>query len=459
MDGDGISDDTDSCPNQHETINGFQDNDGCPDTPPVTEDCNKVDIDEKITTHQFYSRVKGKIVALSNWESCVFNERYLRIEAVLENTRDIKYIIDTYPLNNPGIYQYENSIFLDENEKRNISYDLSKITPTNIHGLKLDVNVAFDYYITKYIMSDLIGFAPSDEKIWDLGKKIKESKLKDTPYLDLYSADGVKKFVIAFASYMQDNPGEFVILAAEAGLSYTESMIKEKISAVLAAVEVITASVLLLYDSFTAPAEETVLIEFKILMNPVRGITVTINVTPQTIEANEGAIITVSGRLSDYQGIGLQGKTVTIDLAGVSSSTATDTAGNYRITLSGVKVSTVGASDVRVGYAGDSVYDAITEFSSINVIPPLPKVKINNFNTDKSEYHAGDNAIITLGFVNSGNLRAHARAQIAVYDPNGKQVDDLKVKEYWLNAAESATATFVWTIPSSLAAGTYTVDA
>src|SRR5262245_48879316 len=35
-DGDGIPDVNDSCPKQKETINGYQDNDGCPDTPPPT---------------------------------------------------------------------------------------------------------------------------------------------------------------------------------------------------------------------------------------------------------------------------------------------------------------------------------------------------------------------------------------------------------------------------------------
>ena len=35
-DGDGINDDSDSCPSQAETINGYQDSDGCPDTVPVS---------------------------------------------------------------------------------------------------------------------------------------------------------------------------------------------------------------------------------------------------------------------------------------------------------------------------------------------------------------------------------------------------------------------------------------
>lgn len=34
-DGDGISDDRDSCPSQRETVNNYQDNDGCPDITPV----------------------------------------------------------------------------------------------------------------------------------------------------------------------------------------------------------------------------------------------------------------------------------------------------------------------------------------------------------------------------------------------------------------------------------------
>ncbi|EPA05570.1 hypothetical protein BG20_I0432 [Candidatus Nitrosarchaeum limnium BG20] len=35
-DNDGIPDSSDSCPNDPETINGFQDSDGCPDVvPPV----------------------------------------------------------------------------------------------------------------------------------------------------------------------------------------------------------------------------------------------------------------------------------------------------------------------------------------------------------------------------------------------------------------------------------------
>ncbi len=35
-DGDGIPDSSDSCPTQKETVNGYQDTDGCPDTVPVT---------------------------------------------------------------------------------------------------------------------------------------------------------------------------------------------------------------------------------------------------------------------------------------------------------------------------------------------------------------------------------------------------------------------------------------
>lgn len=34
-DGDGITDSLDSCPTQAETMNGYQDSDGCPDTPPI----------------------------------------------------------------------------------------------------------------------------------------------------------------------------------------------------------------------------------------------------------------------------------------------------------------------------------------------------------------------------------------------------------------------------------------
>src|SRR3970040_1144254 len=37
-DGDGIPDSSDSCPTQDETVNGFQDIDGCPDTNPSTTD-------------------------------------------------------------------------------------------------------------------------------------------------------------------------------------------------------------------------------------------------------------------------------------------------------------------------------------------------------------------------------------------------------------------------------------
>jgi hypothetical protein len=36
-DGDGIPDSIDSCPTQAETINGFQDSDGCPDIIPTTD--------------------------------------------------------------------------------------------------------------------------------------------------------------------------------------------------------------------------------------------------------------------------------------------------------------------------------------------------------------------------------------------------------------------------------------
>lgn len=36
-DGDGISDSIDQCPTQAETINEFQDTDGCPDVAPVSE--------------------------------------------------------------------------------------------------------------------------------------------------------------------------------------------------------------------------------------------------------------------------------------------------------------------------------------------------------------------------------------------------------------------------------------
>ncbi|MCV0412095.1 thrombospondin type 3 repeat-containing protein, partial [Nitrosarchaeum sp.] len=36
-DGDGIPDSSDSCPTQDETINGFEDSDGCPDVVPPTD--------------------------------------------------------------------------------------------------------------------------------------------------------------------------------------------------------------------------------------------------------------------------------------------------------------------------------------------------------------------------------------------------------------------------------------
>ena len=37
-DGDGINDNQDSCPSQPETVNGYEDSDGCPDTPPIESD-------------------------------------------------------------------------------------------------------------------------------------------------------------------------------------------------------------------------------------------------------------------------------------------------------------------------------------------------------------------------------------------------------------------------------------
>ena len=38
FDGDGIFDNVDSCPSQPENYNGYQDTDGCPDTPPISPD-------------------------------------------------------------------------------------------------------------------------------------------------------------------------------------------------------------------------------------------------------------------------------------------------------------------------------------------------------------------------------------------------------------------------------------
>jgi len=50
-DGDGIPDSSDSCPTQLETVNGFQDTDGCPDVVPPTD----TDSDSLFTLKIIYS--------------------------------------------------------------------------------------------------------------------------------------------------------------------------------------------------------------------------------------------------------------------------------------------------------------------------------------------------------------------------------------------------------------------
>lgn len=47
-DGDGIPDDVDQCPTQQETVNGYLDEDGCPDTPPGEEDTDDDGIPDDI---------------------------------------------------------------------------------------------------------------------------------------------------------------------------------------------------------------------------------------------------------------------------------------------------------------------------------------------------------------------------------------------------------------------------
>ena len=63
-DGDGIQNSIDSCPTQAETINGFQDSDGCPDIIPTSDSATKSESENNNSLLQWTAVIASVITAV-----------------------------------------------------------------------------------------------------------------------------------------------------------------------------------------------------------------------------------------------------------------------------------------------------------------------------------------------------------------------------------------------------------